>query len=167
MAVTLIPDLEDQLKQAKRELESVEMKEDELAIEELSEFGSSSRRQRANTNGSSASHPGPISGPPLRASAPDTPWPSMRLRDSSSSSSPTTSTATPATSINRPIRSSTGSAGYPYPPDLSLGLAPHYPHVQLVQKTRRCALCVRSAGPRQPKKSVLSCQIPSYIHYMV
>ncbi|KXN81874.1 hypothetical protein AN958_03576 [Leucoagaricus sp. SymC.cos] len=71
---TVLPELEEQLKLTRKELESVEEEEEELAVEELATSSglgavvsgqdySFYRRQRANTGGSSLSNPGPISRP--------------------------------------------------------------------------------------------------------
>lgn len=142
MEGTVIPDLEEQLKQTRQDLEMAEKEEEDLAIEELAAFSgigvvgqqdpyslqnfiTSSPRRRANTGGSSLSNPpGPISRP-SRASYDNT-------ASSTSASSPTlwnltasgTGTRLPinvpldTSQRSRPQEPLRSSNTYQYPPGL-------------------------------------------------
>lgn len=133
MEGTVLPDLEEQLKQTRQELESVEKEEEELAIEELasvSGIGVAGQeyslqgfaRRRANTGGS-PSNPGPISRPQRTSeNSVNSPWNSVtppRLRDPVSAGQLDSLQAqrlqTQAQTRHDSLRS---SGGLPYPPGL-------------------------------------------------
>lgn len=133
MEGTILPDLEEQLKQTRKELESLEKEEEGLAVEELasvSGIGISGQeyslqgfsRKRANTGGAS-SNPGPISRPQRAPdfsssmaqapAVPFRPWDPISLgpRDSPQVLRAPTQTQTRQDSLR-------SSGGCPYPPGL-------------------------------------------------
>ncbi len=131
METSVLPDLEEQLKQTRKELESVEREEEELVIEELASFSGIGinnqdysaqvfSRRRANTGGTSA-NPNPI-GRPLRTpeGSVSSPWGSPippRPRESIPLAQPETPQLQrkPTQSRQDSLRS---SPGYTYPPGL-------------------------------------------------